>query len=393
MSAAVLMAEIANIALVLALLAAMHFYCRLPPIVFLILALHFALVFLTNHVLFPPSYMPDQFSYLRAAQAVREGAATVRATLSHRTVGAAAVLFAFFPIPVINSIYSISIINYILYLLAFGFFYHRGLLRGFSLWFFLLYPSLLLYSSVALRDTMVFVLMLASLYAFLQGRFLWSLVWQLPLLYLKRQNAVIYGLSLAIFWIVGILFPGLARRRAHPLIAVLFLSSVVLLSPLAYRYGLQQINKYRHRFWLEDAGVRFPAGPWTQIDGAGDLVVRTARGIPGFFFQPLPWQARNRFQLVQAVENLLIGLLVAFLIGRSVWKRVATPEMVFLLIFFVVSLAVYGLVIWNYGTAARYRFPFIAAFVTLYSALYDEEARRWLGPRGQDGGGKDGSHG
>jgi hypothetical protein len=372
--------DIINVALVLALIGVLQFRFRLRYAVILVLLLHFSLIFLTNYVLFDPGYMPDQFKYLRVAQALRGGGGSLAEATWNLPVGVAGIIFGLFPVPVINSVYSIAIINFILYLVLFVFLYDRGYLQGISLWVFLLYPSMLLYTSLSLRDTLVFFLMVLSFVAFLRGGFLLSVLLQLPLIVLKFQNIAIYGLSLLLYVLLSILFPSISRRRVPPGWAYVLLGVVALAAPVAFRIGLPWLNFYRHWMWAEDTGIWVAPFAGTQIQGLGGLVAETLKSIPYFLLKPLPWQAENPFQLIQSAENLLIAGLVVFLVWRAYRRRAHSPAMDFLLLYFIVSLAVYGLVIWNFGTAVRYKFPYVALFLTFYARLYDERSARGLLP-------------
>jgi hypothetical protein len=365
--------DIVNVALVVALIALAQYRYRLRYPVVLLLLFHLSLVFLTNRVLFDPGYMPDQFKYLRAAQAVRGSGETLAHASWNLPVGVAGAIFGVFPMPIINSIYSIALINFLLYLLSFLFLYRRGFLKGFSLWAFLLYPSMLLYTSLSLRDTMVFLLMVWSFWLFLRNRVILSIAVQLPLVILKFQNVAIYGLSLIIYYVSCIFFPRMARRRIPPGVAYVFLAALILASPFMYSYGLRGLNFYRHWMWAEDTGIWIAPTPATQLDSFGELAVETLKSIPYYLLKPLPWQAENSFQLIQSGENLVIAAIVVFLIYRAYRHRARTPTMDFLLVYFIVALAVYGLVIWNFGTAARYKFPNVALFLIFYSRLHDLE--------------------
>jgi len=48
----------------------------------------------------------------------------------------------------------------------------------------------------------------------------------------------------------------------------------------------------------------------------------------------------------------------------------------FLLVLFIVSLAVYGLTVWNFGTAVRYKFPYVVIFLVFYPRLAALKAER-----------------
>ena len=363
--------DIINVALTLALIAIVQYRYKLRFPIILLLLFHFSLIFLTNYVLFDPSYMPDQFKYLRVAQAVRGSGESIAEAMWNLPVAVAGVIFGIFPIPLINSIYSIAIINFLLYLSIFLFLYEREVLKGFSLWAFLLYPSLLFYTSLSLRDTLVLVLMIISFWYFVRNKILLSIIFQLPLIVLKFQNLAIFGVSLVTYFLLAIFFPKISHKKIPPGIAYVFLAVFIAAAPFAYRYGLKGLNFYRHWMWAEDTGIWISVIPETQIKNLGELITETIKSTPYFLLKPLPWQAENLFQLVQSGENLLIGAFIFYLIWRAFRYKVRTPSMNFLLLYFIVSLAVYGLVIWNFGTAARYKFPFIALFFVFYSRLFD----------------------
>jgi hypothetical protein len=366
------------VALALALIAVLQYRYRLQYWIVLLLLFHFSLIFLTNGVLFPPSYMPDQSLYLNMAQQVR-GAEVAAARASSRFgVDLAGYFFGYFPLPVIDSVFSIAIINFILYLFLFIFLREKGMLEGPSLWVFLLYPSLLLYTSVSLRDTYILFFMILGTWLYVRGKVLWSIIAQLPLALLKLQNLGIFGMSLAVFLIIAIFFPRTARRRVPFVVAIVFLGAVVAALPFAIKYGLQGLNLYRHLFWLEEMNLpKFsPVNPATQIGSVSQLLLETVRSIPYMLLKPLPWEADNPLQLLQSIENLVVAALVVLVIWRAARSRATTPAMRFLLVLFIVSLAVYGLTVWNFGTAVRYRFPYVTVFLVFYPRLAALEAER-----------------
>jgi len=370
MTGVTLFFDVINITLALALVAALQYRFSLNWWVVAILLFHFALIFLTNGVLFPPSYMPDQFKYLRVAQAVRGAVESVPQDSYRSAVDLAGYFFGFFPLPIMNSIYSIAIINFILYLVLFVILLRGGELKGLSLWFFLLYPSLLLYTSLSLRDTLVLFFMLLGVWLFLRGRLFWSFVVQLPLAFLKLQNLGIFAFSLFSYYLLSFFFPGLSRRRVHPLIGIGLSAVTAAALPLLSRYGLMGLNLYRHKFWLEDLGLSklTPVNPATQIGSFGELIVETFKAVPYALFKPLPWEAQNALQLLQSAENLIVGAVVILVIWMAFRRRAVKPEMSFLLLFFFVGLAVYGLTVWNFGTAVRYKFPYVTVFLVFFSS-------------------------
>ena len=120
----------------------------------------------------------------------------------HRTVEAASWMFAFLPMPYVETIQSLGFFNRFIITIIIIWLYASKNLRGWPLIFLVFYPSLILYSSLALRDTLVFLFMILSIIYFIENRRLLALFFSLPLLFIKYQNFAI----LIIFFIIHLYF-------------------------------------------------------------------------------------------------------------------------------------------------------------------------------------------
>ncbi|WP_158649213.1 hypothetical protein [Aquella oligotrophica] len=106
--------------------------------------------------------MPDQFRYLIATQELRDHFRTSEPS----TIKYTGIFFAVFPLFIV-SVKSIAYINYLIYLGMFIFILRELEDKNLALFFkafYLCYPSLILYSSLGLRDILILFLMLMSLY-------------------------------------------------------------------------------------------------------------------------------------------------------------------------------------------------------------------------------------
>jgi hypothetical protein len=344
--------DLSNIALAILCLVVIAFKLQLSGPVCAVLLAHLLLIFMLNNVLFPVTYMPDQLSYLWNTQLVRAGQDTSGISQS---VMASAMMFSFFPI-VVNSVYSLACINYLLYLLLFSFLYVKGVFSRFSMWFFLAYPSFALYTGLALRDTLILFLMIVGMYYALSRRkVLLGLIILLPLYYLKVQNlAIIMGALVA----GGLL--NARRNRAGVNIALIAFAVIgcVVLSRLI---SLQTLNDLRLAFFYENNTDR---SSLSDITSLSDLLVSAVRGAVTFLMAPLPWEANGGLPALQSLENLLIIILIfrEFHSLRARGVRFCSFESATLFCMLLGACLLYGLVLFNAGTAARYRYPFIAAF-------------------------------
>jgi len=310
--------------------------------------------------------MPDAFKYWRSFNAIRAGDLALYDAWIAGNVEQAAVLFSFMPFPFAATPLSLGFYNTFLYVALFFWLYRKQVFTPVSLWFFLLYPSLALYTGMGLRDTFVFIFMVMAVQWTREGRW-WFALLPLYLLYMiKFQNFFILGPILLVYVVFGIRKNGISGGKAVGVLLIA-LVTLVAVSPIA----LPEVNKFRGAMYVEDGGdvedIEFIASPAEFV---------TTGLVSGFYFlaKPMPWEAENPLQLIQAAENLVV-LLLLFLIVRVAWKQ-WPRKLMFWLLFMALAMTVYGLVVFNYGTAARYRYAFIVIFVVFVCA--DCEVRRIL---------------
>jgi len=339
---------------------------KVPALYQGVLLLHCLLPLVLNGVLFSYNYMPDAFKYWRSFNAIRSGDLALYDAWIGGNVDQAAVLFSFMPFPFAVTPLSLGFHNTFLYSALFFWLYRKQVFTPVSLWFFLLYPSLALYTGMGLRDTFVFVFMVMAVQWTREGRW-WFALLPLYLLYMiKFQNFFILGPILLIYVVFGIRRNGISGGKAVGVLLIA-LVTLVAVSPIA----LPEVNKFRGAMYVEDGGdvenIEFIASPAEFV---------TTGLVSGFYFlaKPMPWEAENPLQLIQAAENLVV-LLLLFLIVRVAWKQLPR-KLMFWLLFMALAMTVYGLVVFNYGTAARYRYAFIVIFVVFVCA--DCEVRRIL---------------
>src|SRR5690606_11395168 len=127
--------------------------------------------------------------------------------------------------------------------------------------------------------------------------------------------------------------------------------------------AIPQINHFRAAMFVEDGGK---AEEIMLISGAGEFVVEGLTSGIYFLSKPFIWEASGLLPLIQSFENLFI-LAILFLITRKAWMK-SPDKLAFWLLFMALSMSVYGLVVFNYGTAVRYRYPFVMIYVLFVCA-------------------------
>ena len=129
------------------------FYCfynkLIPTWLTAYLAVTMFTPFFTNNFLFPTSYMPDQLVYYNIASGLRDFDFHNDWQHVDFRVRSASLIFAITPIPIIDGVTSLSIVNRLYFLALAIWLYSFKNLRNLGIVFLLLYRSFSLYSSLA----------------------------------------------------------------------------------------------------------------------------------------------------------------------------------------------------------------------------------------------------
>jgi hypothetical protein len=237
--------------------------------------------------------------------------------------------------------------------------YSSKKLRGWPLLLILFYPSFLLYSSLALRDTLIFTVMILSVILFLENRRLFALLVALPLAIIKSQNFFL----IIVFYIVHLYFSrGSLFYRYRHLLIILIIAGI---APSIISI-IELVDFSRRALFMEDGGLY---KDYVHIKTFRDFAISGLQSAPYFLMKPLPWEASNLFQFVQSIENIFIFIFLVFIFLKT--SRVDKKIAIKWLVYTVAAFSIYGLVVFNFGTAVRYKFPFILiAVVGMAYELY-----------------------
>ncbi len=335
----------------------------IPNWVSLTLVLFSFTPFFLNNFFLPFGYMNDQVQYTAMLQSIRDGNLFGNYLsqncpdlqdcpfVNYQKPLITGWFLSILPVPFIESVNSFGFFNRFLFLVLFIWLYYKKFLKGMPLFFILFYPSLLLYSSLALRDLLVFVLMIVSAILFVDKKYFRSIIVSSPLYFLKFQNFFL----MIIFFSIFLIF----EKKSFFYKFRYFLISLFALCFIYYLDNyLFALNRYRIGFFVENGGN---ANLYKSIDGLLSLFVNSLISFPYFLMKPFPWQTENSFQLIQSFENILILLFLIIFTFKAYSKdKFITNKWLF---FFIISLATYGLVVFNFGTAARYKFSLVLFYV------------------------------
>jgi len=304
--------------------------------------------FFLNGILFSASLFSDQFRYLDSVQSIRSfdfnSYDSARVEISSR-------MLALIPLPYAETIQSLGFFNRLLVTVLTIWLYVSKNIRGWPLLFILFYPSLLLYSSIGLRDTLVLLFMTISVILFLEKRRLLALLFSLPLLYIKFQNFFL----LIIFYFIHLSFSkGTFFHRSRYLLLPMTLA---VLTPFIMTI-IQILDLYRRYFFIDDGG---DPNLYVPIKNFAEFVIIALQSAPYFLIKPLPWEADSLIQFVQSLENIFLCAFLAYIFIKifKFDREIALKWFIFL----IAAFSIYGLTVFNFGTAARYKFPFVVIII------------------------------
>jgi len=254
-------------------------------------------------------------------------------------------------------------------------------------WCLALFPTLVLYSALTMREAYIWFFLLVALY----GVVGWARCGGIKPIVVAIagfigatffHGAMIVG-AVAFAFIVGLsstrrLLRALSRSRVHLFSAVmavsaaagiaLFVSGAISVPKIGTferaidADRLIAMNESRTRGSGGEEGASYPQ--WTVPNSAAELLYKGPIRAVYFAFSPFPWDVRSARHLIGLFDAFLYMALI-FLIWRNrkaVWADRASRTVVLVL---AAYLLVFGVAIGNFGTGIRHRAKFVAVLIAL----------------------------
>ena len=117
---------------------------------------------------------------------------------------------------------------------------------------------------------------------------------------------------------------------------------------------IEILDYSRFNMFIEDGGY---SGSYVHMKTIEDFIIIALQSAPYFLMKPLPWEADSLLQFVQSFENIFIFIFLGYMFFRT--SRFDNQIALKWFVYLIVALSIYGLVVFNFGTAVRYKFPFI----------------------------------
>ena len=330
----------------------LYFFCKFYKInnfIFYVSCLLIATPFFFNGFLIDWHDFSDQSKYINGARNLRSNFfESIVSTSFFDKIFVTSLFYNMSPTTNFETFRSIGFINRFIFILMILFFINKKYLSLNTLFICILSPSLMLYSSISLREILILTLMIFSIYNFLNKNYLIFFILIVSLLLIKFQNMLIV-LFFCLLWnyikiqnkkfanfILVIIFVGLTPYFDNileeiNLISLGFFSEV-------YSYETMFIEQHHQKYTLSNLFYLIP--------------VKFIK----FLISPFPDLMSIKFFLI-FLENIIIYYLIYHEFFFQYSKKNKNQKMVVKvwLTVLIFSLSLYSIIIFNHGTIHRYK--------------------------------------
>lgn len=345
---------------------------------------------LFNYFLFSPYLFPDQFEYSREVISIKLEQKSWTDVLFSKsdnwnidirnfqpidTISFSTKILSFIPLPNYMTVTSLAFANKAILFIAFLWF-KRFFENENEILLYFLIPSIVVYSSLATRDTLIIVISIFFIINLLRGKAIWSILFLLPLFILKIQMFAI----LFVYLLAYLIFQ--AHRSNKLFICFIFI--FLILGLMLEDPILEVLNRFRLAFIAEDfigfdGSVSYEGwnlyGGEDSVPKLNSIFEAAFNGIlnlPILLLIPMPWNWSNIFYPIQTIESLI---LIYLYFNLSKQQKIFKDNQFLLLTFILaMGLSIYALMLANEGTFVRYRFsmfyPFLIGLLYLSSKDY-----------------------
>lgn len=320
------------------------------------------------YFMFHWSFFPDQSKYLQTIYDLRnfDYDDSVYSLLSSRSKFSSLVL-AFFPIPFVSSIISIGLINKgILSALVIYFLIKKNFYFLTNLLVFL--PSMIIISSLALRDMLTIALGIFFLFFFLsRKKYLKSFFFAILFILCKPHLGILCVVVLITYYI---LFIKLSLNSINIIsLSISIVGLIIFVSSLLY-FKDYLIN-YRDGYFAEEFGYKLQAR-YEQIS-----ILTIINSFTRFLFSPLSTNEINLINILIFLENLFL-IHVKVILLKMICKENQSKALFWIFIW-VVTFLMMGFVTFNAGTIWRYKLVLeIFLICAMYFSLKNNKKQIYL---------------
>ena len=320
--------------------------------------------FFFNGFLFHWSEFPDQSKYLDMSYNIRHNPEILFLSSTYNFIDTkillSSIIYAFSPIISMETYIGISLYNRFLFLLTLIFLVNRKLLENYELLFFLLAPSLILYSSLALRDNLIIILLFFFVYFFYHKKYLF-LFFTIIFLFFFRFPILS---TILIFFIATIV---IEDNKINYKGLFLIILTLIIFFGIFKDEIMFFLNFFRSGFFSEEYGQYLSITNNLEYrEFKLELNIKSLlMAVIGYFNFLLPPIFKGKvsfFYLIQMIE--VVFILIFFYLKIKLQNNLNLFILLKWLVIYMLSYFTYSLIIFNDATIHRYKVP-ILFFVIL----------------------------
>ncbi len=323
---------------------------------------------------------PDIGGYLRCVRDIRDnfyfdelGCQIIQSgggenlTLYSFKRGLPAIIYSLIPMPSISTFASIGLINklylFFLYIFLKKYIpqYQNLLILGATL----VLPSILLYSSLGLRDNLIFCTQVLLLITLVKRQLFLSTALLAILSAIKIQNGLVFS-----FLYIGVfIFQADKNLKALSLYCVLVFIAMLVMGDIL----LATLNYFKLAFLSEDNAIA-NLNSYVPYQSIIQLIIISPLSFIEGMIRPLPQNLTTSIFLMESLAQLSI---IIYLFRRRLKEYFYNPQFLLVLITFIMGIVLNNLVIENDFTYIRYKYTFISMFI-IYLLIYKTLSQKKL---------------
>tara|TARA_B100000767_G_scaffold268248_2_gene288213 strand:- start:1108 stop:2241 length:1134 start_codon:yes stop_codon:yes gene_type:complete len=321
--------------------------------------------FFVNGVIISWIEFPDQSKYLLYTQEIRSNIFSMRNLYTsnfesqislqdlNQKIKIPSSIFAISPLISIESFRSIGFLNRAIFVITLIFFIKKTDLPLYVKLFFILSPSLIIYSSVTLRDNLVLVILIWSLYFFLKKYYFRLIITLILLFYVKIQN---FFIVIVLFYIISLFT--VSKFKKFKFLNIIFLLTIILIGRLFIDQIFEIANSAREGLYVEQNGF-YKSG--TAVKMYEPLILNSSFFILWikqsliYIISPLGNFYRV-FHVIAFMETVITYFCFYYIFVRDFKIKKLKNIVKSWVLFFIASTLTYSLFMFNDGMIARNRF-------------------------------------
>ena len=253
-------------------------------------------------------------------------------------------------------------------------------------WFFALYPSLILYSCLTLRETYISFFLLVAIFGIViwaQNKTIKSIIFTMSGFFAATffHGGMIIGAGV---FILIVLFQNIKSTLVSlksftiNLKAILIIFSITLIMVILFYLNINipklgtlesAVNSDQLLQTIKERSVGDASYPqWLVAESKLELIYKGPIRILYFIFSPFPWEIEKISHLFGVFDSVIFGILMFIAVRnrKVIWENLALRTIVLVIASYFIT---FGLVVGNFGTAIRHRTKFIIVVILIIAPL------------------------